>query len=51
MGTDFVIEAVVEDIEVKKDVFRRMDEHAPKHAVLASNTSTLPIIEIASATF
>lgn len=47
---DFVVEAVVEDINVKKDVFRRVDEHAPKHAVLASNTSTLPITEIASAT-
>jgi len=47
---DFAIEAVVEDINVKKDVFRRMDENAPKHAILASNTSTLPITEIASAT-
>lgn len=44
------MEAVVEDVNVKKDVFRRVDEHAPKHAVLASNTSTLPITEIASAT-
>ncbi|MBS7248353.1 MAG: 3-hydroxyacyl-CoA dehydrogenase [Candidatus Freyarchaeota archaeon] len=49
-SVDFVIEAVVEDIEVKKNVFSKMDEHAPEHAVLASNTSTLPITEIASAT-
>lgn len=50
VSADFVIEAVVEDINVKKDVFRRMDEEAPEYAVLASNTSTLPITEIASAT-
>jgi 3-hydroxybutyryl-CoA dehydrogenase len=47
---DLVIEAVYEDIEVKKDTFRKMDEVAPEHAILASNTSTLWIAEIAAAT-
>lgn len=45
-----VIEAVYEDIEVKKEVFKEMDRSAPKHAVLATNTSTLWISEIAAAT-
>jgi 3-hydroxybutyryl-CoA dehydrogenase len=47
---DLIIEAVYEDIEVKKDVFNKMDEFSPIHAILASNTSTLWIAEIASAT-
>ena len=47
---DLVIEAVYEDIEVKKDAFRKMDEAGPEHAILASNTSTLWIAEIAAAT-
>ncbi|MFQ5710727.1 MAG: 3-hydroxyacyl-CoA dehydrogenase family protein [Candidatus Geothermarchaeales archaeon] len=47
---DLVIEAVLEDIEVKKKVFRKLDEVCPSHAVLATNTSTLSITEIASAT-
>ncbi|MFC7442192.1 3-hydroxyacyl-CoA dehydrogenase family protein [Laceyella putida] len=40
-GADFVIEAVVEKLEVKRDVFRRLDEIAPAHAVLATNSSTI----------
>jgi len=47
---DLIIEAVYEDIEVKKDVFEKVDEFSPKHTILASNTSTLWIAEIASAT-
>lgn len=47
---DFVIEAVVEDMEVKQRVFRTLDEAAPSHAVLATNTSALSITEIAAAT-
>jgi 3-hydroxybutyryl-CoA dehydrogenase len=47
---DLVIEAVYEDIDVKKEVFREMDEASPKEAVLASNTSTLWIAELAAAT-
>lgn len=47
---DLAIEAVVENIDVKKDIFRKLDANAPEHAILASNTSSLPITDIASAT-
>jgi len=47
---DLVIEAVYEDIEIKKDTFKKMDEASPGHTILASNTSTLWIAEIAAAT-
>jgi len=47
---DLIIEAVYEDIGVKKDVFKKMDESSPKHTILASNTSTLWIAEIAAGT-
>ncbi|GGE12469.1 hypothetical protein GCM10011571_12350 [Marinithermofilum abyssi] len=38
---DFVIEAVVEKLEVKREVFARLDEIAPRHAILATNSSTI----------
>ena len=47
-GMDLVIEAVPEKIELKKSVFRELEEMAPKEAVLATNTSGLSISEIAS---
>lgn len=47
---DFVIEAVPEKLELKKSVFAEIDQYAPKHAILASNTSNISITEIASAT-
>lgn len=47
---DVVIEAVVENMEVKAEVFRKLDEVAPKEAILATNTSSLPITEIAAVT-
>jgi 3-hydroxybutyryl-CoA dehydrogenase len=47
---DLVVEAVVENKRVKEDLFRQLDEHAPAHAILATNTSSLPITEIAAAT-
>jgi enoyl-CoA hydratase/3-hydroxyacyl-CoA dehydrogenase len=47
---DFVIEAVPEIIDLKRQVFQALDAAAPKHAILASNTSTMSITEIASAT-
>ncbi len=47
---DLMIEAVVEDPAVKEDVFRRADGALPEHAVLASNTSSIPIASLATAT-
>ena len=47
---DFVIEAVPEKIDLKKEIFKKLDELTPPHAILATNTSSLPITEIASAT-
>jgi 3-hydroxyacyl-CoA dehydrogenase len=47
---DFVIEAVFEDLEVKRGVFEALDRHARADAVLASNTSTLDLDRIASFT-
>ncbi|WHY74764.1 3-hydroxyacyl-CoA dehydrogenase family protein [Fictibacillus enclensis] len=49
-NTDFVIEAVVEKLEVKRDVFARLDELAPPHAVFASNSSTIVNSLVASET-
>ncbi len=47
---DLVIEAAIEQMELKKDIFAQLDKIAPEHAILATNTSCLSIIEIASAT-
>lgn len=47
---DLVIEAVVENMAVKKQIFAELDNICPAHTVLASNTSTLSISEIAAAT-
>ena len=47
---DLVIEAVFENMEVKKDIFRRLDAIVKPGAILASNTSALDLNEIASAT-
>jgi len=47
---DLMVEAVVEDATVKEDVFRRADEVLPQEAVLASNTSSIPISSLAAAT-
>ncbi len=46
---DLVIEAVFEDLAVKRDLLRRLDSICPDHAIFASNTSTLSITEIAAA--
>ncbi len=45
---DLVIEAVFEDLEIKQDLFRKLDAICAEHAIFASNTSTLSITEIAS---
>ncbi len=47
---DLMIEAVVEDVEVKEEIFRRADAKLPLEAVLASNTSSIPIGSLAAAT-
>jgi 3-hydroxybutyryl-CoA dehydrogenase len=47
---DLLIEAVIEDADVKKDVFRRADELLPEKAILASNTSSIPITSLAAVT-
>ena len=47
---DLVVEAVFESLEVKLDLFHRLDRLCPQGAVLASNTSALPITQLAAAT-
>jgi 3-hydroxyacyl-CoA dehydrogenase len=47
---DFVIEAVPERMEIKQSVFGELDELTPGHAILASNTSSLSVTEMAEAT-
>jgi 3-hydroxybutyryl-CoA dehydrogenase len=47
---DLVIEAVPESLELKARIFGQLDDVAPAHAILASNTSSLPIAAIAAAT-
>jgi 3-hydroxybutyryl-CoA dehydrogenase len=47
---DLMVEAVVEDAAVKEDVFRRADAALPGAAILASNTSSIPISSLAAAT-
>ncbi len=47
---DIIIEAAVENMDIKRSIFAQLDDIAPAHAILASNTSSLPITEIAAAT-
>jgi 3-hydroxybutyryl-CoA dehydrogenase len=49
-GADFVIEAIFEDLTLKREVFAELDEAAPPGAVLASNSSTMGISKIAEVT-
>jgi 3-hydroxybutyryl-CoA dehydrogenase len=48
--SDIVIEAAIENMEIKADLFRELDEMCPPHTILASNTSSLPITNIAAVT-
>jgi 3-hydroxybutyryl-CoA dehydrogenase len=50
VACDLLIEAVIEDAKVKEDVFRRADAMLPSEAILASNTSSIPIASLAAAT-
>lgn len=47
---DLIIETVIENLEVKKKLFTELDEICPKHAILATNTSSLSIIDMAMST-
>lgn len=49
-GADLLIEAVPEDMELKKKVYLDVDKHSDSKTIYASNTSTLPITEISSLT-
>ncbi|KAJ3065753.1 hypothetical protein HDU98_010877 [Podochytrium sp. JEL0797] len=48
--SDLIIEAIVENLDAKQKLFRELDSRAPKSTIFASNTSSLPIAEIAKAT-
>lgn len=47
---DIVIEAAIENMEIKGNIFRELDSITPAHAILSSNTSSLPITEIGAVT-
>ena len=47
---DLMIEAIVESADAKKELFRTADDALPLHAILASNTSSIPITELAAVT-
>jgi 3-hydroxybutyryl-CoA dehydrogenase len=47
---DLVIEAIIEDIETKKDLFGALDRQSPDHTIFASNTSSLTVTEMAAST-
>jgi 3-hydroxybutyryl-CoA dehydrogenase len=49
-GADYVIEAVIEDLDLKKSVFAELDEVCPPEVILATNTSSMSITLIAQAT-
>jgi enoyl-CoA hydratase/3-hydroxyacyl-CoA dehydrogenase len=48
-NTDFVIEAVPEVMNIKKEVFRKLGQYCPEHTIFATNSSTMSITEIGNA--
>ena len=49
-STDFVIEAAIEDLSIKRKIFAQLDTTAPRHAVLTTNSSNIMSSQIADAT-
>lgn len=49
-GADIVVEAIFENLDIKTELFAELDKYAPADAVLATNTSAIPITRIAAAT-
>ncbi len=49
-NADLVVEAATENFDIKADIFRTLDRHAPSHAILATNTSSISITRIAAVT-
>ena len=49
-ASDLVVEAIVENLDIKKELFSKIDAAAPPNTILASNTSSLSIGDIAAAT-
>ncbi len=49
-GCDFVIEAVIENLDLKREVYQTLDKACPAHTIFASNTSSLSITEMAAVT-
>lgn len=49
-NADLIVEAATEQVELKLKIFKDLDEHAPEYAILASNTSSISITQIAAVT-
>ncbi|MDY6026230.1 3-hydroxybutyryl-CoA dehydrogenase [Bergeyella zoohelcum] len=49
-NVDFIVEAATENLDLKLKIFQEMDENAPEHCILSTNTSSISITKIASAT-
>jgi len=47
---DMIVEAIAEDLDLKREIFERVDELASERAIIASNTSSIPITTLAAAT-
>ena len=47
---DFVFEAIIENLEAKREIFKELDSICPQHTILATNSSAIPVTEIAEAT-
>jgi 3-hydroxybutyryl-CoA dehydrogenase len=49
-NADLVVEAATENSEIKKSIFTQLDQHAPAHCILATNTSSISITQLSNAT-